>query len=229
MSFITSLVFPRKCISCGTYIEHEQFICAACNEKFVRVNPPYCRFCGVSKEHCTCAKHSHAYDGAVAPFYYEGGAKDAIHRLKFGRKENVAVYFANEMRSEIISRYFGIDFDILTCVPSTSESERMRGFNQSKSLAENLKINIFPDMEQDFGLLVKLRPTSIQHMLGAAQRRKNIENAYGLNQGRDVRNKTILIVDDILTTGATLDECTTVLKLNGAKAVYAAVAAMTRH
>ncbi|NLL63945.1 MAG: ComF family protein [Ruminococcaceae bacterium] len=262
-----NVFFPYKCIACGKYIaqdfsdehrvfcvEHRAFydecrvFCAECKEKVYTVKPPYCPYCHVSEIFCCCRKHSHAYDGAVVPFYYEGAIKDAIKRLKFSAKEHVAVYLGDALGKEIKARFFGIDFDILTCVPTTRQSLAKRGFNQSQSIAENLGIteksgitdcfgisdqpktseHLGNNIEKDFRLLIKTKTTQIQHLLSAETRRRNIETAYHLNRGRNVKDKTILLVDDILTTGATLDACAKELKLQGAKAVYVAVVAVTK-
>lgn len=218
-----SFIYPRKCVSCGNYISNEkEDFCLECKAGVFRTKAPYCPYCGVGKEYCSCRKNSHAYEMAIAPFYYEGSIKKAIGRMKFGKKEGVSRFFGMEITKDIEMKYFGIDFDIITCVPSTTKSIRERGFNQSASILES--INIEED-KKDYSLLTKKPQKDIQHMLGAEKRRENVSNTYFLSEGRIVKDKNILLIDDILTTGATADACTRTLMFNGAMKVYVAVAA----
>ncbi|MDD6808175.1 MAG: ComF family protein [Oscillospiraceae bacterium] len=219
-----SFIFPRKCVACGEYLVNlEEFLCKKCAERVERTKAPFCEFCGVGKDYCRCRKNRHAYETVIAPFYYEGAIKDAIGRMKFGKKEGVASFFGQEMTKDIMAKYFGIKFDILTCVPSTNKSIKERGFNQSRSILEEININ---GVEKDYDLLIKRNQKDIQHTLGAEKRRKNTDNVYFLKNGKDVKNKIILLVDDILTTGATADSCAKTLRLSGAQKVYVSVAAL---
>ncbi len=228
---IKNILFPRKCIACGAYLDkNDETFCKLCKQNIERPEPPYCMSCFKSLEYCKCNKRFRAYDCAVAPFYYDGAVKSAVLRLKFSSKEHVAVHLAKEMSGCVNSCYFGIDFDIVTCVPGTRKSIYERGYNQSQSLAEYMSIKTVFDreIEYDFNLLTKSKDTAVQHLLSAESRRKNIESAYRLNSGRCVQGKNILLIDDILTTGATLEACSRELKLHGAKAVYAVVAAFAK-
>ncbi len=229
---ILSVLFPPRCLCCGTPVQREQKICIACEGRMHRIQAPYCVHCGTSERDCACARRAHAYTEVAAPFYYEAGVRDILLQLKYGGKEDSAVYLAEEMAQVLRTRYFGIRFDLLTCVPTSAERIARRGYNQAESLACQLRED--PDSgfltgtERDFTALKKLPTGQMQHFLGASGRRANIQNAFCLRSGRSVTGKTILLIDDIVTTGATAQECAAVLKLEGAAEVYIGCAAVTR-
>ncbi len=212
-----SILFPQKCASCGCYLREDNesddillahFLCKNCAPQLIRAGDK-----NYDLPH-------HGYEDVVIPLCYDGAGKEAMLRLKFALDIGPAPFFANEIEREIRTKFYGVKFDTFTCVPATKSSLSKRGFNQSQLIAERVGI----DVPRDYSLLIKDESTGVQHKLGAAARRINIENAYSLNSGRNVAGKTILIVDDILTTGATLDACSRVLRLAGARAVYAACA-----
>lgn len=214
---LLSILFPNRCASCGCYLGAENesqgillahFLCKSCSEKLVRAD-------GINYD----LRH-HGYEDVAIPLRYEGAGRDAMLRLKFALDIGSVPFLANEVEREIRTKFYGVKFDTFTCVPATKSSLSKRGFNQSQLIAERVEIDAY----RDFSLLMKDESTGVQHTLGAAARRRNIESAYSLSPGRDVSGTTILIVDDILTTGATLDACARTLRLAGARAVYAACA-----
>lgn len=227
-----AVLYPPRCLCCGTPVEYGQRICIACEKRLKRIEAPYCVYCGTSLKDCTCAKKLHAYTMVAAPFYYEAGVRDILLQLKYGGKEDGAKFLAEEMGKELRSRFFGVHFDMLTCVPTSMDRIVSRGYNQARSLAEQLREDsqsgFLVGASRDFSLLRKRPTRQMQHFLGASGRRANIQNAFCLQSGRDVRGKTILLIDDIVTTGATVQECATVLKLQGARDVYVGCAAITR-
>lgn len=242
-----SILFPKKCVSCGSYLEprkkepesfglfcvsndEKDAICDSCKPQISVNLPPHCPCCGVGVHDCICRQIPRAYDGVIAPFYYEGAIKNAIQRMKFKKQEGICRYLAFCLRCELCARCFGMHFDILTCVPATGSSIAERGFNQSRVIAESLKLpkHMFPELIPDYGLLIKHSGGKTQHKLGAAGRKHNTEKAFSVSKNRNISGKTILLVDDILTTGSTAEACAKVLKLKGAKAVYVATPAITR-
>ena len=229
---ILSILFPPRCLYCGKRVEVGLDICDECERKLNRISPPYCLCCGTSLDDCTCRKQAHAYGEVVAPFYYEGPVRELLLQLKYGGKEDMSRYLAGEMTKVIRERFFGIRFDLLTCVPTTADRIDSRGYNQAQSLAELLapdpQTGLLEKVERDYYVLKKHPTGKMQHFLGASGRRANIRNAFSLRPGRSVEGKTILLVDDIVTTGATAEECTEILRLNGARQVEVACAAVTR-
>lgn len=230
--YAEAILFPARCLCCGTPVQTGEDLCIVCQKKLNRISAPYCVFCGTSVQDCTCAKKRHAYVEVAAPFYYESAARDILLQLKYGGKEDAAKFLAEEMGRVLRARYFGVPFDLLTCVPTSAERVVRRGYNQARSLAEHLREDpesgFLTGAGRDYSLLRKLPTQKMQHFLGASGRRANIQNAFSLRTGRSVTGKTILLIDDIVTTGATAQECAAVLKLEGAREVYVGCAAITR-
>lgn len=227
-----SLLYPPRCLCCGRTVAYGVELCSACEKRIRTIRAPYCPFCGTSLSDCTCPKRERAYIEVAAPFYYEAGVRDILLQLKYGGKEDTAKFLAGAMRKTLSARYFGISFDLLTCVPTSWKRLLSRGYNQAQSLAEQLmeeeQSGFLIGVERDYRLLKKQPTEKMQHFLGASGRRANIQNAFCLCNGKNVRGKTILLIDDIVTTGATAQECATILKLEGAKEVYIGCAAVTR-
>lgn len=228
----TDLLFPKTCPCCGGELREGQTVCEHCAPDIHRNPAPHCPSCGVSLRSCRCARNARAYDRIVAPFFYEGAIRDALLRMKFGKHEDVARYLAAELREAIDARYFGEPFDLLTVVPMSRDRYASRGFNQARTLAEFLMKDPpepLQDTLVDYGLLKKKNSHgSMQHLLGAEGRRKNIRDAVSVGPNRPLEGKSVLLLDDIVTTGATVGECATILRLAGASRVCVAAAAVTR-
>lgn len=198
---LLSLLFPARCLLCGKVIPAGRFFCGAC-EKTVPKSPL-----------------SRRYDlpgaGAAgllmaAPLPYAGGFRLTLHRLKFRGKRGLSRPIGRLMAetAESLDR----SFDAVVWVPMTKEKERERGYDQSRLLArETAKALGLPCLP----LLEKVRETSVQHLLSKGERAKNVKGAF--RGSAEAAGKRLLLVDDILTTGATLREC--------ARALYAAGAA----
>ena len=226
---LLSVLYPGTCVCCGAPADPDLLVCTRCGERFFRITPPVCRYCGVSLDDCRCSKKPHAYEAVAAPYYYEAACRDAILGMKYGNREDAAIPLARAMNQTLHAQYFGIPFDIITCVPMTREGKAKRGYNQAASLARRIRTETIRQPDFDPNLLKKQSTERAQHKLGAEGRKKNIFGAIRLNRGRDVTGKTILLIDDIVTTGATANECATILRLEGAKAVYVLTAAITRY
>jgi ComF family protein len=211
-------LLPRRCPLCSQVVELDSQLCSDCenNEKIIG---QICPRCASSVDNCKCTIYDKfKYECVVAPFYFKYGAVSAVHRLKFyGYSEN-AVAMSKEMANTVCQRYSDVEFDVVTYVPMTKKRLNKRGYNQSKLLADGVAQRINLPCET---LLEKVKETSSQRGSTAVQRRKNLKNAFKIVPNFNVKGKTILIVDDVKTTGSTLNECAKVLCKNGAKAVYA--------
>ncbi|MDO4568600.1 MAG: ComF family protein [Clostridia bacterium] len=155
-------------------------------------------------------------DEVCAAFKYEGAARECIRRFKYENAKHIAARLAQHIS---IPAYWGID--VVVPVPLHTKRLRERGYNQSALLAERIAAAnglLFAPK-----LLERIRNTTSQVGLGGQERAKNIAGAFRANEGCD--GKCVLLVDDVLTTGATMRECANALRLRGAKKVYGAVAA----
>ena len=165
-------------------------------------------------------------DGAICVCQYTGIIKDSLIRFKFYNKPGYYRTFAKLLANRIIKMTDNRKFDIIISVPLHKKKELSRGYNQayliSKALSKEISI---PEFSY---LLERSRSTDAQSLLGKGNRQENVRNAFRVTNKDMVKDKSVLIVDDIMTTGCTVDECSRMLKEAGAKSVIAAVVATGR-
>lgn len=216
--------YPIKCCSCGEITENGDDICAACREQLEYINPDKrCKVCGKEKNACDCATYVHRYKELAAVFRYEGTAKRIMLRYKSSLKSHISDFFAKEMALCIARDYRNYPLDVICYVPVSKSSYNKRGFNQSKLIAKKLS-KIF-DLCLDSSLKIRYKRVPQHKSKSRTERLVNSRNKY-VCKG-DLTDKTVLLIDDISTTGATLDDCTRALLFAGAKEVYCAVAMVT--
>ncbi len=221
---ITAL-FPNTCASCGTIIDEEEFLCDYCMCMLEQcAKDRLCLRCGLPKKECRCKYDVYSFDGAVAPFYRNTAAKNAMYEFKFRRNLRIARYFAERMALSVKQYYSDIKFDVICCVPMSRKAKNKRGFNQSAMLAEELaKILKLPFCKNLLLGKVKKRP---QYKLSTKERRENVKGVF--YSAKRLDGQVVLLVDDIKTTGATLSECAKVLLTIGADKVYCVTGLISR-
>ena len=195
--------------------------------------PPKCMFCGRLSQSCVCEKcrgtlpfyrgttgHREFFSECTAAFRYEGDVRSAILRFKFGGFENYAAGFGKFI-AEAAAREL-TPADIAAWVPSDRRRLRKRGYDQAELLTRETAKNLgIPAVK----VLEKVRNTARQSGLrGKARRAANVIGAFKAEPGK-VKGKTVLLIDDVVTTGATLSECARELLMAGAKEVVCAAAA----
>ena len=219
-------VFPKRCALCGEVICLDEELCEECR-KLERITGELCNKCGNPKDECACDKRAKTpeFKRVVAPYYYDGSIVAGSNRFKdFGFPE-LAPKMGEEIFFQIEEQYEGIEFDCITYVPLTKKKLLKRGYNQSELLAREVAGHMqLPCIE----LLAKIRETPPQKTRSARQRKINLRGSFDLVDGLRIEGKTFLLIDDIKTTGSTLNECAYVLNAYGAKAVYAAAFCMTK-
>lgn len=218
-------LFPRRCAFCGHPVETGQTACSRCREELPRIAGPVYPLCGREKGSCRCGQRRRAYRRCVSPFYYEGPAKRGILRLKLYGKVYAAEGFAQAMAETVRREYEGIAFDALVPVPISDSTRRERGYNQSERLASALGKGLAVPVVEG---LVKVAENPPQRSLPASQRSGNVLGVFDCAPGFVPEGQVLLLVDDVSTTGATLDECAKMLKIYGAEEVYAVTAAAAR-
>lgn len=223
---LSKVLFTNRCKLCGDVTELDREFCENCEVK-EKIPENRCKHCGCAKDDCTCKKHKNEYKQIVAPYYYEDSVVRAVHNFKDNDMPFLAEHMANEMAKEIKKYYSEITFDCITFVPLRKFHTLKRGFNQSELLADELSkiLNV-----KSAPLLSKVRYTGVQHHKTARQRAADTYGAYDvLDDFKDkLSEKTILLVDDVKTTGSTLNECAKMLKIYGAGAVYCTSFAITK-
>jgi len=224
------LIYPEKnhCVICNIHDESigEEYICESCRRKLNYINDPICTKCGKDmlfeseNEICNqCCKHNYSFIKNKSVFKYDGIIKKIIHDYKYLDKSYYYKFLSTTLYHYMIDNYY-LNFDIITCVPIHKHKLKERGYNQTELLAKFISHKL--DIPYSL-LLVRKADTIKQSNLSKKQREKNLLNAFAICEKIDyniVRDKSILIIDDIYTTGSTMEACAKVLIENGAAAVY---------
>lgn len=223
-------LFPRRCPVCGKIVMPKgELICPGCRPALSYVEQPACMRCGkeiVSElnEYCPdCARKQRSFERGIALLNYNEAARRSLAAVKYNNKREYLDFYAGEMALRLgpAIRRFGVQ--ALVPVPVHPARLRARGFNQAAELSRRLGRRLgLPTEEQ---LLIRTKKTLPQKDLGPAERLKNLEQAFA---ARPVPEglKTVLLVDDIYTTGSTVEACARALKRAGIRQVYFAVAAI---
>jgi len=195
--------------------------CAACAQRLLRpLDGAVCQHCWDSLRHRAPLHERrsgrHAVDWACAVDHYEGRLRDIIHALKYERRRSIARPLGLLMRERGAELLLGVD--AVVPVPLHPRRQRERGFNQADDLARQLGLPVVP-------LLKRVRFTTSQIELPADARHQNVRDAFGLAEAGRHAPQIAVLVDDVSTTGATLEACARVLKAGGVKEVRALTAA----
>lgn len=214
------IFFPHHCFLCNEVLYPRQRMCADCMKRAAYIFPPICDLCGRNVDDCHCGKRHRTFERCVSPFYHRGVVQDGIQTLKNEGYTVTVNGFADEMAELVRREYGGIPFDVVTSVPMHKDDRVDRGFDQAQRLGEALAQRLQLPYAS---LLAKITRTAPQKELKAVQRSGNLLGVFDVCG--DVSGRTILLVDDVVTTGSTLDECAKMLKIFGAAEVYAVTAA----
>ncbi len=223
---ILDLVFPALCPVCRATLGpgRRDPLCGACWDAIARIERPYCAVCGTpcatfgaatgdpDQTLCVpCAAERPAYDYARSAAMYAGALRDALHAFKFSGKRALARPLA-ELLLEQCAGALPAGIAAVVPVPLSPDRERERGFNQARLLAERVARHLGARLEPRW--LARTRATRPQSDLSAAERRLNVRDAFRASPA--VARRHVLVVDDILTTGATVEECARALRAAGA-------------
>lgn len=212
------MFFPRRCLYCDRVVDPDELCCRYCLPDVPYMKDPICYRCGRSKSDCVCRGHRRQYDRCIAALRYEDGAARAVLALKHTDDAVMVESMATEMVHALRTHTDAASYDIVTFVPMHKKEERARMYNQSKLLARSVASKLGIPL---VCALTKLYDTQPQKALRQFERSGNLLGVFDLLVGVD--GKTILLVDDVITTGATLHECAKMLKIGGAKSVTALV------
>ena len=218
------LVFPPRCVSCDRF---GAFICENCLDEGTGADPPRCPICWMPSREAAggptprptcvrCRAVRPSFIAARSVFVYAAAARDAVHALKFRGLSAIAPTMAGLMAERLVK--WSPPVDCIVPVPLAAGRRRERGYNQSELLAKELsRLTAIP---VDQRALVRPDSASPQYRLAdREERRRNVSAAF--RAGRRVPQGNVLLVDDVMTTGATLDACARVLLEAGAGPVFA--------
>lgn len=229
----SNLLFPNhiKCIFCkDELIKQNQYDCCDdCFKALPRINSNFCLRCGAKQNENSvgvcqnCKRNNFSFELARSPFSYEGNIRKTIYAFKYDN----AKYLANPLSTFLYECYkdFNINVDFVTSVPLHLERIKSRGYNQASELAKEFCLRTSLNFIEIFS---RIKNTPSQTELNVKDRHSNVKNAFALNKNIDIKDKNILIIDDIFTTGATVNELASLLKNNGAKNVYILTLAHTQ-
>ncbi len=217
---------PPQCPFCQKFLpEGEKGICTDCLSEIHWIEPPFCSLCGtpyvsqgIMDHPCGgCSTKKRYFTIARSIGAYEGSLREAIHRWKYEGKTFLTPYFGQQM-VEGLSRYWDPkEVDLLIPVPLHKNRLRERGFNQALLLVREIHSRTgIPYLKRT---LRKRKPTPPQVNLSGLERERGVKGAFEITAGDKIVEKSILLIDDVYTTGATVNECAKVLLEAGAKRV----------
>ena len=218
--WLLQILFPRRCPVCDGIVRPAgKKICGKCVGRLRKIEVPWCMRCGKKlqeeAQYCPeCRERTYVRGRAL---YEYASAAPSIYRFKYGNRREYGAYFGEEMAEELGSFIRKVEPDGLIPIPLHWKRLRSRGYNQAQILAEEigrlLQIPVYSK------LLKRGRNTVPMKKLNGAERQNNLKRAFNV-AGNDVKLKRVIIVDDIYTTGTTIEEAARVLKKAGVEEVY---------
>lgn len=214
-------LFPHRCPFCGRAEEKE--ICVYCAEAIVQIVEPRCKKCGKpvrkeEQEYChDCSIHPHYYEEGRSIWLHKPPVNQSIYQFKYSGRRIYGDYYAQQMEKIYGKTLKQWGIDMIVPVPLHRKKQRKRGYNQAWILAE--KLGELTGIPSDNKGVLRVRQTVPQKQLSDRQRKKNLKGAFG-TAGDFKPGRNVLVVDDIYTTGCTIDEVARVLLLAGAEKVF---------
>lgn len=212
------LVYPAKCMVCDMILNEDtsMYLCEPCKKNL----PLYLR--GFKK-----SIQLPYVDGTFAAFYYKNGVETAIHNMKFKNHPKLAQTMGRLLCEELLKQESLPHFDCIIPVPMHHKKKRQRGYNQAELVAKEAARLLEKEIRTD--ILMKTQNTKPQILLKREERLSNLESAFAVNDNtitNSIQKKHVLLIDDVLTTGTTINTCARILKESGFPFVYALVIAI---
>lgn len=208
--------YPPTCGGCERTGERW---CSECQQQVEKITGPICPRCGLPQRGnrlcSTCRAIRPEFDQLRSWGVYKGPLRLAIHKLKYRRDLGLAEPLANHLAHMLASTNWNVD--LITCVPLNNLREKERGYNQSKEIARPLALQLRKPFHPR--VIQRIRDTVSQVGLTAEERSQNVHGAFRA-QKSSVTGKNVLLVDDVATTGATINACASALREAGAAHVY---------
>lgn len=233
-SYFLDLLYPPRCRSCGEPIRgpDARCFCPECTRSIRLIAHPLCDICGqpfidaAGEDHScgACLSRPPTFTRARAWACYprdegqEDPLRTVLQRFKYGKKVSLGPPLGKLLSSSALAFFRDVSLDLVVPVPLHPRRLRWRGFNQAAILAR--EIGRSWHMPMDPFILFRSRETVPQTGLKGDERRKNVSGVFRVEKGESVRNKRLLLVDDVYTSGATVNECSRVLRRAGAVEIY---------
>ncbi len=225
--FMLDAFFPRRCPVCLSVLEPFVLVCESCKKKLHFVRQPFCYRCGkpllsFEQEYCyDCRRHKKSFERGFAVFLYDKHMQFSMTQFKYHNKREFAKFYISQALYLYQDLFLSLSIDAIIPVPIHKKKKKERGYNQAELLAFALSDALSIPMLSF--VLVRSMYTTPQKELSPRERLENLSHVFQVNSDfeSDCRFlSTVLLVDDIYTTGATLEACTRVLKQAGVDTVY---------
>jgi len=226
---MADLFLPPLCFCCEKRIL-EDYLCGNCQKKLMFLHPPLCRFCakplsenltGVCKN---CQKKTFSYERLLSILAYREPLISLIHPFKYTNCNYLGQFLSSLMINHLKKIEFkGYDYDLITAVPMHKHKLKSRGYNQAEILGKLLSNYFKIPFQNDIIYDINIRPQ--QAKLSSLKRKDNIEGAFKVE--KDLKDKSLILVDDIFTTGSTARACSEALKAKGAQRITVITLAKT--
>ncbi|MDE7286078.1 MAG: ComF family protein [Lachnospiraceae bacterium] len=220
---ILDLLFPKRCVVCDEVTDQtKSVVCRKCKGRILYIKEPCCLKCGKQlrdreQEYCRdCGNHAHLYVQGTALYDY-GSMSDSIFRFKYAGRMEYADFYGRELYEKKAGWLSFIRPDALVPVPIHESKKRKRGYNQAELIARHL--SRLSGIPVNNSLIFRSKRTVPLKDLSHSERQNNLKRAFKIRQN-DVKLSTIVIIDDIYTTGSTIDAMTEVLHQAGIARVY---------
>lgn len=220
---LIALLYPRRCPVCDDVVEEGAFICPVCEGELSYIEEPVCFGCGKAlldpgQEYCEdCRERKRSFQWNTALLSYHKAARQSVSRFKYENRREYADFYAEEIWKRYGGRLSAVRPQAVVPVPVHPSRLPKRGYNQAEVLAERLARKLSVPVRTD--LLRRNRRTLAQKRLGAAERYRNLAEAFEAAR-EETALRRVLLVDDIYTTGATMESCSRILQGMGAEQVY---------
>lgn len=221
---VLNTIYPPVCALCGDLLgKNERYICAVCEVSLPHVTEPACFKCGKEisdneTELCEdCSRYTRSFVRGFPAMNYDEVFQESIAAFKYHGKRDYGKYFAYEIARSRGKDIAGVNPDVLVPVPLHKKKLRKRGYNQAEIIAGELGRRL--DIPVDDKILIRAVNTLPQKRLNGIERENNLKNAFQSEEKRVKYNK-IMLVDDIYTTGTTVEACTKILHDIGVKDIY---------
>lgn len=223
MYTVKDLLFPRRCPVCDRPVKPAgALICAPCRAELKYVKEPVCLKCGkalpgAQQEYCfDCVHKKHEYDRGISLYRY-GSVRGCVYRFKYGGRREYAEFLGRELAVHLGGQIRAWNPDALVPVPLHPDRLRRRGYNQAELLAAELGKRMGLPVLTDW--LYRTKNTVPQKLLDGRARQNNLKKAFKIGRN-DVKLKTIVIIDDIYTTGSTVDAIALACRRYGVRKIY---------
>lgn len=232
--YLTDIVFPPRCLFCGEYMPAgvRPLVCEKCHKKADAFKGNCCRchtdFVYLDGLPCcnTCKSARHPFDGVVSAYFYSGGVRRAVVEHKFNFNFNNSKTLSVHLSEVLLTLFSKNTPDFIIPVPTSRERLWERGYDPLLEIAEEISdVTTIPLLEN---VLIKHKNVPQQSMVSSVrQRLRNVRGCFSLKDKTALKGKTVVLLDDVYTTGATSRECAKVLKRNGCKYVFIATVAIS--